>query len=107
MLGQMHLAGQTRNEADDAVTLLVNQLLRLATTVTWWADHGQAAITESIRFTAFDSAVPSRPAQLVWLEIFTSSHPRRPASRQPAMPSLNPEAAWAEAWQAWQNKRQG
>lgn len=107
VLGQMDLAGQTRDEANHAVTLLVNQLLSLATTVTWWDDHAQAAITESIRFAAFDSDVPSRPAQLVWPDVFTGSHPGRPAARhtlqQPS--SLNPQAAWSEAWQTWHAQR--
>lgn len=104
VLGQMHLAGQTHDEANHAVTLLVNQLLRLATTVTWWDEHGQAAVTESIRFTAFDSDVPSRSAQLVWPDLFTGGHPGRPAARHTLQrpPSLNPQVAWSEAWRSWQ-----
>jgi len=49
VLGQMRLAGQSRHEADHAVTLMVNQVLRLADTAPWWAHDGVAATAECIR----------------------------------------------------------
>jgi hypothetical protein len=105
VLGQMRLAGQTHEEADQAVTLLVNQLLRLAETVPWWDSDGADAITESIRYTVFDSDVASRPAQERWPAGFDQRLALDPAAGRGQVIADRPTAQWLAAWDEWQANR--
>ena len=65
---QMRFAGQSRSEADAAITSLVNHMVELSEAAPWFGDPElrRAAIDESVRYVAFDSDVPSRPAQDAW-----------------------------------------
>jgi hypothetical protein len=105
VLGQMRLAGQSHDEADHAVTLLVNQLLRLAETVPWWASDGDDAITESIRYTVFDSDVASRSAQVSWPGVFDERLSLDPAAARRQAIADRPAEQWVAAWNEWQARR--
>jgi hypothetical protein len=107
VLGQMRLAGQSRDEADHAVSLLVNQLLRLAETVPWWESDGDDAITESIRYTVFDSDVASRSAQVSWPGVFDQHRSLDPAADRLQVIADRPAAQWSAAWNDWQARRHG
>jgi hypothetical protein len=82
----MRYARQERNEANQSIMMLVSQLRELSASVDWWDRAGSAAIAEAIRYTVFDSAVPSRNAQLLW---------RR------AMDHVLARAAWLSEWERW------
>ena len=83
---QMRYAGQPREEASEAIMMLVSQLGELAASVGWWREAGDAATAESIRYTVFASAVRSDVAQRIW----TKRH--RVDSEH---------SAWLEAWEQW------
>jgi hypothetical protein len=88
---QMRLAGQSRDEANEAVTALVNQMMMLAENADWFADAGlrRAAAEESIRFAVFDSDVPSRAAQEAWSRARPAqAAPPAPPASQPTEPLL-------------------
>ncbi|QMU72006.1 hypothetical protein [Streptacidiphilus sp. P02-A3a] len=65
---QMRLAGEDRATANEAVTALVNQVVLLAERADWFPGTaaGAAAVEECIRYTVFDSEVPSVAAQRAW-----------------------------------------
>lgn len=83
---QMYYARQSREEASRAVVALVSQLRELSQRVQWWDEAGADAIAESIRYTVFDSAVPSRRAQQLWAR---------------AMDDPSQRAAWLAEWERW------
>ncbi|MBK6870022.1 MAG: hypothetical protein IPJ14_04990 [Kineosporiaceae bacterium] len=71
---QMRLASQPRRAADRSVTAMVNQATTLAELAAWFTGEElrARAVTEMIRFTVFDSDVPSRTAQLAWLAAWSA-----------------------------------
>jgi hypothetical protein len=83
---QIRYGNQSLAEANWSIMMLVSQLRELSTSVRWWDDAGPAAIAESIRYTVFDSAVASRPAQLLW---------RRAVDERGA------RADWLKEWERW------
>ncbi|MER5865409.1 hypothetical protein [Kitasatospora sp. NPDC002040] len=98
---QMRLASETRDEAGDAVTAMVNHLTRLAQNTEWaiGTPEGQAAVEEVIRYTAFASEVPSLPAQRAWERLWLGGAPRTPGSAPVT------EEAWLTAWEQWRVER--
>ncbi|MEV6972541.1 hypothetical protein [Kitasatospora sp. NPDC093806] len=68
---QMRLATETREEAREAVTALVEQLSRLSQLTHWvvGTPEGEAAVEESIRYAVFASEVASVPAQRAWQQV--------------------------------------
>jgi hypothetical protein len=89
---QMHYARQSREEASRAIAAMVSQLRELSLRVRWWDDAGADAIAESIRYTVFDSVVPSQRAQLLWTW---------------AMGDPSRHAAWLAEWERWNAQRAG
>ena len=121
---QMHLAEQSRDEANDAVSFLVNQMGQLSREAPWFdaAGSGAAAIEETIGYVVFDADVPSRPAQEAWRRFFEER--RSPPAERPegaANVPLTPEQqaghrarvntgreakqAWIDAWAEWRRDR--
>ncbi|WP_152626548.1 hypothetical protein [Streptacidiphilus carbonis] len=108
---QMRLAGEDRMEANEAVTALVNQMAKLAQRADWFpgTEDARAAVEESIRYTVFDSDVPSIGAQRAWqaewgwnssLSAATNGERRRRLEEH-----LAADAAWLEQWQTWLMER--
>ena len=104
---QMRLAGEDRDAANEAVTALVNQMVKLAENASWFpgTEDGRAAVEESIRYTVFDSEVPSASAQRVW---HGDWHRREPGTFDDARARVEALAArermvesWLEQWQSW------
>jgi hypothetical protein len=97
---QMRLAGEDRDAANEAVTALVNQMIRLAEQADWFpgTEDAKAAVEESIRYTVFDSEVPSLDAQHAWRAAWG-------AQLAPGA-EVHPEAGeqWLESWRSWRNK---
>lgn len=114
---QMHLAGQDRLAANEAVTALVNQMIQLTIHADWFEDPGSraAAIEESIRWTVFDSEVPSRSAQEAWLATWTAEQSTALRFAQLAEDHDTIRARldarsegrmnWLAAWTAWHADR--
>ncbi|SEK95082.1 hypothetical protein [Streptacidiphilus jiangxiensis] len=111
---QMRLAGEDHSEADESVTALVNQISSLAQHSDWFldpanADAAEAAIEESIRFTALAGDVRSAPAQHAWQRQWHSlDEPSLPgASLTPEERRLRVELAlqartsWLDLWRTW------
>ncbi|WP_042376032.1 hypothetical protein [Streptacidiphilus melanogenes] len=112
---QMRLAGEERQEAEESVTALVNQMVTLAQAADWFAAPAtaaaaEAAVEESIRFTALASEVASAPAQRAWLRQWHRlDEPPFPDSPQ-ATPeelrlrhelTLQARASWLDLWRVW------
>ncbi|MFD8595790.1 hypothetical protein ACFV1L_12360 [Kitasatospora sp. NPDC059646] len=95
---QMRLASETEDEADGAVTSMVNHLSRLAHHVDWLIGtaEGCAAIEEVVRYTVFASEVPSLPAQRAWERLWAGGTPELPSGT---------EDAWLTAWEQWRIER--
>ncbi|BAJ31346.1 MULTISPECIES: hypothetical protein [Kitasatospora] len=95
---QMRLASETREEADEAVTSMVNHLSRLAHHADWVSGtaEGTAAVEEVVRYTAFASEVPSLPAQRAWERLWAGGTPELPSGT---------EDAWLTAWEQWRVER--
>ncbi|WP_148089573.1 hypothetical protein [Kitasatospora cineracea] len=95
---QMRLASETREEADEAVTSMVNHLSRLAHHADWVSGtaEGAAAVEEVVRYTAFASEVPSLPAQRAWERLWAGGTPELPSGT---------EDAWLTAWEQWRVER--
>ncbi len=92
---QMHLAGQDRASANEAITSLANHMSRLSRSVPWW-DYPAvrfAAIEESIGYTVFAAPVASTPAQQAWQEAWQAQ--------------AVPVEAWLTAWTQWEHARGG
>jgi hypothetical protein len=91
---QMRYAGQERHEANAAVTAMVNQAVSLAGKAPWWTEARlrNLAVYEMARHTAFDSDVPSLPAQEIWHRIWSErSAPSRPGPPEPPRSPVRPE----------------
>jgi hypothetical protein len=111
---QMRLAGEDRFEADESVTALVNQISSLAQHSDWFldpanADAAEAAIEESIRFTALAGDVRSAPAQHAWQRQWhrlddlpfpgTSLTPEERRLRVEL--ALQARTGWLDLWRTW------
>ncbi|MER8185280.1 hypothetical protein [Kitasatospora sp. NPDC094015] len=95
---QMRLASESRDEAGEAVGVMVNQLTRLAQNTDWLVGtaEGRAAVEEVIRYTVFASEVPSLPAQRAWERLWSGGPAQGPAGA---------EEDWLAAWEQWRLER--
>ncbi|MFC1413719.1 hypothetical protein ACEZCY_31665 [Streptacidiphilus sp. N1-12] len=100
---QMRLAGEDRDAANEAVTALVNQMVRLAENAAWFpgTEDGRAAVEESIRYTVFDSEVPSVAAQRAWRADWVRELRSREDAHERAQARERMVASWLEQWQSW------
>jgi hypothetical protein len=115
---QARLTGRPRDEANDVVTAMVNELTGLREHASWFAAEPrlrEAAIIETIAYwTGADPAVPSRPAHEAWQrhwdgrrgwppEVLTTEDP---ATRRAWFEQLRAgQEAWLAAWAAWVRDR--
>jgi hypothetical protein len=102
---QMSARHQGRRDANDAVTAMVNHMTHLAEKAAWFRESPelrQAAIDETIRFTAHDEAVRSLAAQQAWLKSWSDR--RSTSSLLDEHPATDPDgpvaAEWAEKMRA-------
>ncbi len=96
---QMALAGQPREQAEDAVTSMANHLGQLARAASWFGnpDLADRATAETIADVAVGRDVPSAVAQRAWSAHWTL-HGRQP----PEFTTMTAaEGDWLTAWQAW------
>jgi hypothetical protein len=105
---QMRLAGQSRALAN----AMVNQAISLSQKASWFADQSlrHQAIEEMVRFTAFDSDVPSRAAQQLWLREWAArldmpEHTDHVAMRAWFRTQDQFEGDWLAVWQHWADQR--
>ncbi|WP_280697999.1 hypothetical protein [Kitasatospora sp. GP82] len=94
---QMKLASESREEAGESVTAMVNHLTRLAQHADWavGTSEGLAAMEEVIRYTVFASEVPSLPAQRAWERLWSGGLRNASAA----------EDSWLTAWEQWRVER--
>jgi hypothetical protein len=94
---QMRLASETRDEATESITTMVNHLTRLAQQADWavGTPEGLAAVEEVIRYTVFASEVPSLPAQQAWQRLWSGL----------VRNTSGAEEAWLTAWEQWRVER--
>ncbi|WP_344586209.1 hypothetical protein [Kitasatospora paracochleata] len=95
---QMRLASESRDEATEAVSAMVNHLTRLAQHTEWLlgTPEGTAAVEEVVRYTVFASQVPSLPAQRAWERLWSGGTGELPGGG---------EDAWLTAWEQWRVER--
>jgi hypothetical protein len=107
---QMRLAGEDHQEADEAVTALVNQMVGLSERADWFPDTpaAETAVEESIRYTVFDSQVSSIEAQLAWQAHWSArmtdagSLTEDPTiARERLHRHVAVRSGWLELWQRW------
>lgn len=102
---QMHFAGQSRAEATEAITSMVNQAMSLNESAPWFADPRlrDRALEELIRYTVFDSDVLSRPAQQAWQRVWMLRSPHALPERSGGLPvrGLDRHGQWLAEWQRW------
>jgi hypothetical protein len=101
---QMALAGQQRDEADDAIHWMVNHLGQLVQSATWFGDPSLAdeATAETLDYVAYRRDVPSAEAQRAWSRYWAVR-----GQQPPAFESLSAaEESWLTAWQRWVERRQ-
>jgi hypothetical protein len=100
---QMRLAGEDRAEANEAVTALVNQMVRLAENAAWFpgTEDGRAAVEESIRYTIFESEVPSVAAQRAWRSDWASGLTTAGEQLERAQQRERMMSDWLSEWQSW------
>jgi hypothetical protein len=106
---QQRVAGMDKRAADDAVTLVVNQLGQLLEDASWFADPRlrAAAIDETLRHAMLGDDVPSIAAQRVWERYWTARMASRWRSAEPADMLADLRASqpvltdWLAAWAAW------
>ncbi|MFB7668800.1 hypothetical protein ACFC1R_33585 [Kitasatospora sp. NPDC056138] len=94
---QMRLASESRDEAGESITTMVNHLTRLAQQADWavGTPEGRAAVEEVVRYTAFASEVPSLPAQRAWTRMWSGG----------TRNATGAEEAWLTAWEQWRVER--
>jgi hypothetical protein len=120
---QMHLADQSRQDANEAVTMLVNQLTQLYEKAAWFADDRlrAAAITESLMYwTEMRKEMPSRPAQEIWRRVWQArkdrladplAHQQRPVGRREdalrhrSAEPMQGQHEWLNAWSEWVSRK--
>lgn len=96
---QMDLAGQRRDEAEDAIHSMVNHLCELAQSASWFtnSDLANNAIAETLDHFAYGRDVPSAEAQQAWSR-YWSLHGQDP----PVFAELSSARdTWQAAWQRW------
>jgi hypothetical protein len=116
---QMHLADQSRQDANEAVTILVNQLGRLQEKASWFANKRlrDAAVTETLLYwTGMRLELLSRPAQESWRTVWASqrswapdpfAHQERTSSqhddslRRWHAELMTGQDEWLRAWSEW------
>ena len=100
---QMALAGQSREDAEDAIHSVINHLCQLAQSASWFtnSDLADTAIAETLDHVAYGRDVPSAEAQLAWSR-YWGLHGQGP----PAFESLSSaKESWLAAWQQWLEQR--
>jgi hypothetical protein len=100
---QMALAGQPRDEAEDAIHSMVNHLCQLVQSASWFANAMLAdkAIAETLDHVAHGRDVPSAEAQQAWSS-YWGQHGQEP----PAFASLSSvKTSWLAAWRRWAEQR--
>jgi hypothetical protein len=100
---QMALAGQARDDAEDAIHSMVNHLCQLVQLAGWFTNPELArrAIGETLDYVAHGRDVPSAEAQQAWSR-YWGLHGQEP----PAFGSLSAaEESWLAAWQRWVDHR--
>jgi hypothetical protein len=115
---QAELTGASRDEANETVTTMVNQLTGLQEHASWFAADErlrEAAITETIAYwTGADRSVPSRPAQEAWQQRWNGRYGWPSPEVLSADPSMRrdwfdrlraSQEAWLAAWAAWVRDR--
>jgi hypothetical protein len=120
---QMHLADQSRQDANEAVTILVNQLGRLQEKASWFASQRlrDAAVTETLLYwTGMRLELLSKPAQEIWRTVWAAQRGRLsdPFARQERAPSPHDDSLrrwqaelmtgqddWLRAWSAWVKRK--
>ncbi|MFC8452675.1 hypothetical protein [Kitasatospora sp. NPDC057223] len=106
---QMKLASETREEAGEAVTAMVNHLNRLAQNTDWvvGTPDGRDAVEEVIRYTVFASEVSSLPAQRAWEQLWTGRPPGGADDEERSTGSVRRlgEQVWLSAWEQWRLER--
>jgi hypothetical protein len=96
---QMALAGQQREQAEDAVHSMANHLCQLAGSANWFGnpDLADRAIAETLDYVAFSRDVPSAAAQRAWSRYWNLR-----GKQPPAFTALtSAREAWLTAWQRW------
>ncbi|GAB3872502.1 hypothetical protein GCM10029964_011010 [Kibdelosporangium lantanae] len=117
---QMHLADQSRQDANEAVTILVNQLGRLQEKAGWFADRRlrDAAVTETLLYwTGMRTELLSRPAQEAWRGVWASqrtwapdpfAHQERTSDdslRRWHAELMTGQDEWLRAWSEWVRRK--
>jgi hypothetical protein len=121
---QMHLADQSRQDANEVVTILVNQLGRLQEKAPWFGNKRlrDAAVTETLLYwTGMRLELLSRPAQEIWRTVWASqrgwmpdpfAHQERTSRehddslRRWHAELMTGQAEWLRAWSEWVQKKQ-
>jgi hypothetical protein len=116
---QMHLADQSRQDANEVVTIMVNQLGRLQEKATWFANKRlrDAAVTETLLYwTGMRTELLSRPAQETWRTVWASqrtwlpdpfAHQERNSQhhdeelRRWHAELMTGQGEWLRAWSEW------
>jgi hypothetical protein len=103
---QMSLAAESREEAEEAVTALVNQMIRLGECTDWFPESadGGTALEESLRYAVFGSEVASAEAQRAWGRIWDWQWGAVDASAN-ARERVGEERAWLGEWERWRAGR--
>lgn len=120
---QMHLADQSRQDANETVTILVNQLGRLQEKASWFADKRlrDAAVTETLLYwTGMRLELLSKPAQEIWRTVWASqrgwtpdpfahqergSLPRDDSLRRWHAELMTGQDEWLRAWSDWVRRK--
>jgi hypothetical protein len=115
---QARLTGGSRDDANDVVTTMVNQLTSLQEQASWFTAEPrlrEAAISETIAYwTGSDRSVPSRPAQEAWQRHWSGRRGWPPevlsaddmSTRRAWFERLRSgQEAWLDAWAGWVRDR--
>ncbi len=100
-------------QADEIVTLVVNQLTHLQEQAPWFTAEPrlrEAAADETLRHAVLGEDVPSRPAQQAWARYWAhhtslGAHEPGAALRAELTAGEPLISAWLEAWSAWTQRR--
>lgn len=106
---QARISGIGQREADEIVTLVVNQLTHLHEQAPWFTAEPrlrEAAIDETLRYAVVGDDVPSRPAQQAWARYWTRQmsmpgHEHGEALRARWEIGGSQGSDWLAAWAAW------
>jgi hypothetical protein len=104
---QCHYAGLDRDQAETAVSSMVNQAALLADHCRWMADPArrESALSEIVRYTVFASDVRSRRAQEWWGRLWSLITSRQPVDRARARERRRgfqaTQDVWLTGWDRW------